>query len=77
VGSAGGDGGDDFAALDSPLPLTDIVGIVYDRTHLASEGVTNIEALAHNDLVDLMLQTRIRSASVDWTDQAILHHRCQ
>jgi hypothetical protein len=75
-GGGGGDGGsDDFAVLDDPLPLTDIVGIdLYDRTRLASEGVTNIEALAHNDLVDLMLQTRIPVPRlVDWTDQAILH----
>jgi hypothetical protein len=75
--AAGGDdgGGDVAAALADPLPLTDIVGIdLYDRTRLASEGVTNIEALAHHDLVDLMLQTRIPVPRlVDWTDQAILH----
>lgn len=63
------------AALDDPLPLTDLQGIdLYDRTRLASEGVTNIEALAHHDLIELMLLTRIPVPRlVDWTDQAILH----
>jgi hypothetical protein len=36
--------------------------------------VTNIEALAHHDLVELMLQTRIPVPRlVDWTDQTVLH----
>ena len=58
-----------------PLPLTNLQGIdLYDRTRLASEGVTNVEALAHHDLVELMLLTRIPVPRlVDWTDQAILH----
>ena len=63
------------AALADPLPLTNLQGIdLYDRTRLASEGVTNIEALAHHDLVELMLSTRIPVPQlVDWTDQAILY----
>lgn len=63
------------AAFADPLPLTDLQGIdLYDRTRLASEGVTNIEALAHHDLIELMLLTRIPVPRlVDWTDQAILH----
>jgi hypothetical protein len=63
------------AALADPLPLTDLEGIdLYDRTRLSSEGVTNIEALAHHDLIELMLATRIPVPRlVDWTDQAILH----
>jgi hypothetical protein len=63
------------AALADPLPLTNLQGIdLYDRTRLASEGVTNVEALAHHDLVELMLVTRIPVPRlVDWTDQAILH----
>ncbi len=67
--------GDVAAALADPLPLTNLQGIdLYDRTRLASEGVTNIEALAHHDLVELMLLTRIPVPRlVDWTDQAILH----
>jgi hypothetical protein len=73
-----GQGGTDkalAAALDDPLPLTDLEGIdLYDRTRLASEGVTNIEALAHHDLVELMLMTRIPVPRlIDWTDQAILY----
>ena len=36
--------------------------------------MTNVEALAHHDLVELMLLTRIPVPRlVDWTDQAILH----
>lgn len=47
---------------------------LYERTRLETEGVTNIEALAHHDLVELVLQTRIAVPRlVDWTDQAILH----
>jgi hypothetical protein len=67
--------GDIAAALADPLPLTDLEGIdLYDRTRLSSEGVTNIEALAHHDLIELMLATRIPVPRlVDWTDQAILH----
>jgi hypothetical protein len=71
------DGSDDAvaAALADPLPLTDLQGIdLYDRTRLSSEGVTNIEALAHHDLIELMLLSRIPVPRlVDWTDQAILH----
>jgi hypothetical protein len=56
-------------------PLTKIDGIdLYDRTRLMDEGVTNIESLAHHDLVDLMMETRIPVPRlVDWVDQAILY----
>jgi hypothetical protein len=56
-------------------PLTDLEGIdIYDRARLADEGVTNIEGLAHHDLIDLMLETRIPVPRlVDWLDQAILY----
>jgi hypothetical protein len=62
-------------SLYERAPLTDLEGIdVYDRSRLEDEGVTNIEALAHSDLVELMLQTRIPAARlVDWVDQAILY----
>jgi hypothetical protein len=62
-------------AMFEPLPLTGLDGIdLYDRARLETEGVTNIESLAHHDLVDLMLQTRIPVPRlVDWTDQAILY----
>jgi hypothetical protein len=68
---------DDFALpeLEDPLPLTQLEGIdLYDRARLASEGITNIEALAHSDLVELMVQTRIPAPRlVDWVDQSILY----
>lgn len=61
--------------LDDPLPLTQLEGIdLYDRARLASEGITNIEALAHSDLIELLVQTRIPAPRlVDWVDQAILY----
>jgi hypothetical protein len=64
-------------SLHEPAPLTDLEGIdLYDRTRLAEEGVNNVEALAHADIVDLMSSTRICAAQlVDWTDQAILYLR--
>lgn len=56
-------------------PLTKLVGIdIYDRARLLEEGVGNIEGLAHHDLPELMLQTRIPVGRiVDWADQAILY----
>jgi hypothetical protein len=61
--------------LDEPAPLTDLEGIdLYDRTRLAEEGINNVEALAHGDIVNLMSSTRIAAAElVDWTDQAIMY----
>jgi hypothetical protein len=61
--------------LDDPLPLTDLEGIdLYDRARLGSEGITNIEALAHSDLVELLVQTRIPAPRlVDWVDQSIFY----
>jgi hypothetical protein len=56
-------------------PLTELDGIdLYERARLAGEGVGNIEALAHGNLVDLLLQTRIPAGRlIDWVDQAILY----
>jgi hypothetical protein len=56
-------------------PLTRLEGIdIYDRTRLEQEGVTNVEALAHSNLAELMLQTRIPAGRlVDWVDQAQLY----
>jgi hypothetical protein len=58
-----------------PDPLTKLEGIdLYDRARLFDEGVTNVENLAHHDVVELMLQTRIPVPRlVDWLDQAILY----
>ncbi len=61
--------------LHEPAPLTELEGIdLYDRTRLAEEGINNVEALAHADIIDLMSSTRISAAElVDWTDQALLY----
>ena len=62
-------------SLREPHPLTNLEGIdLYDRSRLEDEGVNNVEALAHHDLVELMLATRVPVARlVDWVDQAILY----
>lgn len=62
-------------SLDEALPLQHLEGIdLYDRARLLEEGITNIQALAHHDLVDLLLETRIPAGRlVDWVDQAILY----
>lgn len=64
----------DRAKLVDPQPLTHLQGVdIYDRARLEQEGVTNIEAMVHGELVDLMLQTRIPAGRlVDWLDQAVL-----
>jgi hypothetical protein len=60
---------------EEPDPLTRLEGIdVYDRARLLDEGVASVEGLAHHDVVELMLQTRIHASQlVDWVDQAILY----
>jgi hypothetical protein len=60
-------------------PLTELEELdVYDRARLLDEGVTNIESLAHHDLIDLMLETRIPVPRlVDWLDQAVLYLHLQ
>ncbi len=62
-------------SLREPHPLTNLEGIdLYDRSRLEDEGVNNVEALAHHDLVELMLATRVPVARlIDWVDQAILY----
>lgn len=67
--------GRQFDELEEHDPLTKLEGIdLYDRARLFDEGVTNVESLAHHDLVELMLQTRIPIPRlVDWVDQAILY----
>jgi hypothetical protein len=61
--------------LQEKHPLTGLEGIdLYDRSRLAEEGVTNVESLAHHDLIDLILATRIPIPRLmDWVDQAILY----
>jgi hypothetical protein len=60
--------------MEEKGPLTDLDGVdLYDRTRLLDEGVTNVEALAHHDFIDLMIETRIPVPRlVDWVDQSIL-----
>lgn len=57
------------------LPLTDLEGIdIYDLSRLENEGVVNIEAFAHHELIDLIIETRVPvTRLVDWMDQAILY----
>lgn len=61
--------------LEDKLPLTQLEGLdLYDRARLIDEGVPNMEALAHHDIVDLLLETRIPVGRlVDWVDQSILY----
>lgn len=68
-----GRSGDD--ELADEWPLTDLVGIdLYERTRLGEEGITNVQALAHHDVVDLTLSTRIPfERVVNWVDQAVLY----
>lgn len=56
------------------LPLQRLEGIdLYNRARLMDEGIENIENVAHCDLVDLMLQTRIPLETLlDWIDQSVL-----
>jgi hypothetical protein len=54
--------------------LTSIDGIdIYDRERLNSEGITDIEALAHADIIRLMVSSRLDiERLLDWVDQAVL-----
>jgi hypothetical protein len=56
-------------------PLTKLEGVdLYDLARLFDEGVTNVQGLANDDIVELMLQTRIPAPRIlDWVDQAILY----
>jgi len=62
-------------SLQEEHPLSKLDGIsLYDRSQLLEVGIENIESLAHNNLVDLMLWTRIpTSRLVDFVDQAVLY----
>jgi hypothetical protein len=63
-------------ALKSPtLPLSDLEGIdLYDLSRLESEGIVNIQGLAHHELMELIIETRIPVPRlIDWVDQAILY----
>ncbi len=59
---------------EKSIPLERLEGInVYHQSRLLDEGVENVENLAHADIIELMLDTRIPLPTlVDWIDQAIL-----
>jgi hypothetical protein len=63
------------ALPQSTLPLNGLEGIdLYDLARLESEGIVNIEGLAHHELIDLIIETRIPVPRlIDWIDQAILY----
>jgi hypothetical protein len=62
-------------SLQEQHPLSKLEGItLYDQARLLEEGVENIENLAHHNLIELMLRTRIPTPRlVDLVDQAILY----
>ncbi|HET9955334.1 MAG TPA: hypothetical protein VFQ61_12555 [Polyangiaceae bacterium] len=62
-------------SLKNRDPLNVLEGItLYDTARLLEEGVENVENLAHHNLTDLLLRTRIpASRLVDLVDQAILY----
>lgn len=62
-------------SLQEDDPLNRLEGItLYDRARLLEEGIENVENLAHHDLIELMLRTRIPTPRVvDLVDQAILY----
>ena len=61
-------------AFGTDRPLTHIDGLdLHERERLVMEGVGDIEALAHSDLVSNMVNTRLPiERLIDWTDQAVL-----
>lgn len=61
--------------LEEEDPLSRLEGItLYDRARLLEEGIENVENLAHHDLIELMLRTRIPTPRVvDLVDQALLY----
>ncbi len=62
-------------SLKEEHPLSKLHGVsLYDRSQLLEVGIENVESLAHHNLVDLMLWTRIpTSRLVDFVDQAVLY----
>ena len=62
-------------SLHEKQTLDELEGVsLYDRTRPLEEGIENIENLAHHDLIDLVLHTRLPVPRlVDWVDQAILY----
>lgn len=66
---------DRIPSLREDLPLNNLEGVtLYDQARLLEEGIENIENLAHHNLLDLMLRTRLPTSRLtDLVDQAILY----
>lgn len=64
-----------FPSFHEQHPITDLQGVsIYDRARLLEEGVESVENLAHYNVIELMLRSRIpASRLVDLVDQAILY----
>jgi hypothetical protein len=62
-------------SLAEDHPLSRLEGLsLYDRSQFLEVGIENVESLAHHNIVDLMLWTRIPTARlVDFVDQSILY----
>ena len=67
--------GNILPSLYEAHPVNQLEGItLYDQARLLEEGIENIENLAHHNIVELRLRTRIpMSRLVDMFDQAILY----
>jgi hypothetical protein len=64
-----------FKSMEEQHPITDLEGVnVYDRVRLLEEGIESVENIAHYNIIELMMRTRIpTSRLVDLVDQAILY----
>jgi len=64
-----------FKALENEHPVTNLQGVgLVEGIRLREEGITTVQSLAHYNLVELFLQTRIPPDQlVDWVDQGILY----
>jgi hypothetical protein len=62
------------SALSNRRPLTVLDHIdLFEEARLEGEGITDTEALAHGEIVDLLVATRTPAGRlVDWVDQALL-----
>ena len=62
------------SALSNRRPLTVLDHIdLFEEARLEGEGITDVEALAHGEIVDLLVATRTPAGRlVDWVDQALL-----
>ena len=61
-------------AFSDRLSLTEIEGIhLWERDRLVTEGIGDLEALAHSNVVATMVQGRLQEERMmDWVDQALL-----